>query len=296
MPTKEQAAQADPHALAIARAVQEAIAPEATVILFGSRATGRHRPDSDVDLMVLTDALDPHIAAQDAAVAARRYMEQNPPWLAVNPVGFTWRDFQHYSRAGLHVTGQAARFGVFMSSAGLERSGHYDSEPETDYPAHWPATSQRIRNVLRHRNDLNFLAQHSEPSLELFGRVVQQAVENALKGWLSAYNLQRDFGHNLLELWNAIREVEDYATESAGLAMAKTRTLFDHIEFQDDDRPADWLTRYAIVYQYHEVSLAINREHLQELVETVNQALDAIVGHIYQRSGVAPEDPQSLTR
>ncbi len=296
MQAKEQAVQADPHALAIARAVQEAVAPEATVILFGSRATGRHRPDSDVDLMVLTDALDPHIVAQDAAVAARRYMEQNPPWLAVNPVGFTWRDFQHYSRAGLHVTGQAARFGVFMSREGLERSGHYDSEPETDYPAHWPATSQRIRNVLRHRNDLNFLAQHSEPSLELFGRVVQQAVENALKGWLSAYNLQRDFGHNLLELWNAIREVEDYATESAGLAMAKTRTLFDHIEFQDADRPADWLTRYAIVYQYHEVSLAINREHLQELVETVNQALDAIVGHIYQRSGVAPEDPQSLTR
>ena len=35
----------DPHALAIAKAVQEEVAPD-TVILFGSRAAGDYRPHS----------------------------------------------------------------------------------------------------------------------------------------------------------------------------------------------------------------------------------------------------------
>ena len=39
----------DRHALNVARAVQEEVAPT-MVILFGSRATGRHREHSDVDL------------------------------------------------------------------------------------------------------------------------------------------------------------------------------------------------------------------------------------------------------
>ena len=69
MPTEPQAAKADPQALAIARAAQDAVGPDAAVILFGSRATGRHRPDSDVDLMVLSDAKAPHIAAGQAGRA-----------------------------------------------------------------------------------------------------------------------------------------------------------------------------------------------------------------------------------
>ena len=296
MPTESQAAKADPQALAIARAAQDAVAPDAAVILFGSRATGRHRPDSDVDLMVLSDAKDPHIAAGQAGRAAVKYMKQNPPGLPVNPVGFTWWEFHHYSKAGLHVTGQAARFGVFMSKEGEERSGSYAPEPETGYPAHWPATSQRLRNILRHKSDLNFLAGHSEPSQELFGRVVQQAIENALKGWLSAYDLQRDFGHDLLELWSAIREVEDYAAESASPALAETQALFDYIEFQDNEGPADWLTRYAVRYQYDGIISQIDQAQVHQLVELVNRALDAIVAHIYQVSGVAPDDPQALAR
>ncbi len=47
-----QKAQPDPHALNIATIVQRAVAPD-IVILFGSRATGRHREDSDVDMLVI---------------------------------------------------------------------------------------------------------------------------------------------------------------------------------------------------------------------------------------------------
>ena len=290
----KQAAKADPHAMAIARAAQDAVTPEATVILFGSRATGRHRPNSDVDLMVLTDARDPHIAASEAGRAACKYMEQNPPWLAVNPVGLSWRDFHRYSRAGLHAAGQAARFGVCMNREGLKPSGPDDGGSDAEYPAHWPATSQRIRNVLRHQRDMTIISENREISRELFGRVVQQAVENALKGWLSAHNVQRDFGHNLLQLWDSIREVEADADDSASQVLAETGALFDYIGYQLDNRPADWLTRYAVLYQYLEVGFEIDRVQVEELAQRANVVLDAIVAHVFALSGVAPDNPQAL--
>ena len=54
--------------LGAAQAAQKAVAPD-TVILFGSRARGDHRPDSDVDLLVIHDR---HTNAVIAAGRANR--------------------------------------------------------------------------------------------------------------------------------------------------------------------------------------------------------------------------------
>ena len=45
----------DPKACAVARAVGDEVHPD-RVILFGSRARGDFGPDSDVDLLVITDS------------------------------------------------------------------------------------------------------------------------------------------------------------------------------------------------------------------------------------------------
>ncbi len=45
----------DQTALEVARAVQSEMAPD-TVILFGSRARGDHRPNSDVDLLIVCES------------------------------------------------------------------------------------------------------------------------------------------------------------------------------------------------------------------------------------------------
>ena len=290
----KESAKADPHALAIAKAAQDAVTPGATVILFGSRATGRHRPDSDVDLMVLTDGDSPQVSARRAGRAARRYMEGHPPWLAINSIGFTWRDFHHYSKAGLHVTGQAARFGIFMNNEGLAQPHHNDAPLETGYPAHWPATSLRLRNIMRHGHDLERQAEHLDMSTEMFGFTAQQAVENALKGWLSAYNVQRDYGHDLLDLWETIQDVEDRGLLTAGAALDETAALFAIISYDDAGNPADWLSNYAVIYRYHGVEFEADSAYIRGLADKVGRTLDAIVAHIYRISGVSSEDPQAL--
>lgn len=285
---------ADPYALAIARAAQNAVAP-ATVILFGSRATSRHRPDSDVDLMVLTQAGDPHQAAQKARRAARKYMAQNPPWLPVNAIGFPWPEFRRYSQAGLHITGQAARFGVFMTSESPEPSCSASVPTPDGYPAHWPATSQRIRNALRYKDDLAVMAEHAIISLELFGFTAQQSVENALKGWLSTYDLSRDYGHDLLELWEDIVEIETAESDTSPVALNETAELFMFITLENAAEPTDWLSKYAVTYRYHGVTYASDEAQRLAFARRVAVTIDAIVAHIYHRSGVNSQDPKALS-
>ena len=64
----------DRHAVAVARAAANAVSP-ARVLLFGSRARGDHRPDSNINLLVISRNANPEGAADLARTAARRFME-----------------------------------------------------------------------------------------------------------------------------------------------------------------------------------------------------------------------------
>ena len=81
-----------PHALGIAVAAQEAVAPD-VVILFGSRAMGDYREDSDVDILVVAESEHHASARAVAEVAAEHYMEQNPPELELGVASMNRQTF-----------------------------------------------------------------------------------------------------------------------------------------------------------------------------------------------------------
>lgn len=86
----------DPVAVAVARAVQLAVAPY-TVILFWARARGDHRPDSDIDLIIISETgsmPSPGLAKQ----AAREYFRHNPPQLGVDQYPDSWPDVKEKER------------------------------------------------------------------------------------------------------------------------------------------------------------------------------------------------------
>ena len=138
----------DQHALNIARVVQGEVAPN-IVILFGSRATGQHREDSDVDLLVVS--LDGPQKGGSAGRAASAYMNETPPFLEVNIVNMTLAEFQRNRRAKQHLAGQADHYGVAI---GMERMD-YGAGYEDDYPEHWPATRQRLENTAEWSKQFN---------------------------------------------------------------------------------------------------------------------------------------------
>ena len=67
----------DPHAMEVARVIQEAVNPDLT-ILYGSRAVGDHHEDSDLDIMVVTDGTSTIAPESRALRAARAFIDENP--------------------------------------------------------------------------------------------------------------------------------------------------------------------------------------------------------------------------
>ena len=132
----------DRHALDIAGAVQDAVEPD-LVILFGSRAVGDHREDSDIDILVVTGGANPISSEITAMAAARSYMRENLPELELGIISMDRKKFDRCQLANQHVASQAVLHGVIMSGEGLEYRHKYDD----DYPDHWPETRQRIQGA-----------------------------------------------------------------------------------------------------------------------------------------------------
>ena len=276
----------DPHALATARAAQAQL-PDATVILFGSRAIGRHRSSSDIDLLVVTSERDPLGAEMRARKAALGYLKENPPRLPVDVIGITRNQFERCSKANQHIAGQAVRYGVNVSGEEL----HPTSSDNDGYPDHWPETRRRIERAQAWNQSLADVIENQHQ--ELIGFTAQQAVENALKGWLSAYNDTRTFGHELTELWEDIKDIEDWSDPDLSRASQTVNDLFDFTRYRNPDDPdeyKDWLTDYAARYRYSGTAYVMTSSERQELQRLVNQLVIDVVARIHRLSGTNHQD------
>ena len=101
------------------------------VILFGSRARGDHRGDSDTDVMVVGDS-----SREGAAhLAARRYERDHDHALSIELHRFTEEEFGRFRHSGQHVVGQAISQGVFMGDDRLNCNASYEDTTRRTGPA-----------------------------------------------------------------------------------------------------------------------------------------------------------------
>ena len=252
----------DPKACAVARAVGEAVRPD-KVILFGSRARGDYNPHSDIDLLIITDSdSTDRQKYQDTSAAAHRKVEElYGDLINVDLVRMSERAFHDGRRARNHVAGQAVR-------DGLDGNGdrvNYDN-PE---PSNWPDTRQRIANAERELGVLKVLVK-AKSAQEAIGFHAQQAIENALKGWISA--LDADYGntHDLATLAAIVRQHPNEDHTPAGEKLA-------------------WLSEYAVRYRYSDAQVAI--EDRDVLLLAVTETLEAIIARIRELNETAAEEP-----
>ncbi len=268
----------------VARAVQSAVTPD-TVILFGSRARGDHRPNSDVDLLIISEA-GPAAGMGLATRVARDYFRDHPPRLRVDVVTMDARTFNYCRRAKNHVAAQAMRDGVLMSDENLDLSGAY----EDGYPDSWPDVKERLQAAYRHLGAFGREIDHPDGVQEIYGFQAQQAVENAIKAWLSAAGLEYRSVHDLREVADQI--LRD-PTEANTLAAAQLRLLIDYTSFPNPDRPAEqlnWLTLYAVNYRYSGTAFRMNDVDRDRFREEINLAVGTFINRSYELTGTSETD------
>ncbi len=252
----------DPKACTVARAVGEAVRPD-RVILFGSRARGDYSPHSDIDLLVITDSdsTDRQKYQNTSASAHRKVEELYDELINVDLVRLSERAFHAGRRARNHVAGQAVR-------DGLDGNGdkvNYDNPN----PSNWPDIRQRIANARRELGVLKVLVK-ANSAQEAIGFHAQQALENALKGWISA--LDADYGntHDLATLAAIVRQHPGENHTPAGEKLA-------------------WLTEYSVRYRYADAQVVI--EDRDALLSAVTETVETIVDRIQALNETAAEEP-----
>ena len=271
--------------LAAARAAQAAAQP-AVVIFFGSRARGDWQDHSDIDLLVIAeDKAKARRAAAAAQAAINEWERENRSGLHVDIIPLTRQEFERCRRAKQHIAGQADTYGVVMSGTPLPPPTSGDGD---EYPDHWPETARRIRAAERWLQDYYDLVESDYWDQQAMGFAAQQAVENALKGVLSARNESLSYTHNLLALWQELARLGEFQQEAAAEIRERGEGLFRYVAAPDPDNPRgpqDWLTLYSVRYRYIEPEDDLSRAERLELYHLVNPFVAALVQHIYRRSG-----------
>ena len=241
----------DPRACAVARAVEAAVRPD-RVILFGSRARGDFRPDSDIDLLIVTGPgpLDRRAYQRTSAAAHRTVEEVYDQPMGVDLVHLSEDAFHEGRRARNHVAGQAVRDGFDANGDKVS----YDN-PQ---PTNWPDIRQRIANAERELRVLNDLVE-ANSAQEAIGFHAQQAIENALKGWISALDADYRNTHDLTKLIAIVRRHPQEEDTSAGEQLT-------------------WLTSYAVEYRYEGAQVQMDDRFA--LLAGTTETVQAIIARI----------------
>ena len=256
----------DRRACAVAKAVYDELRP-ASVIVFGSRARGDFRPDSDLDLMVILDSAADGGFANDSYAAGRRAAsakarELYGGLLNVDLLHMTESDFQDRRRARNHVAGQAARDGFDMNGDKIQ--------PDDQQPTNWPDIRQRIANADRNLRDMEVVIE-GEGSQEIIGFLAQQSIENALKGWISALDDDYRNIHDLGDLMAIVRSHPEESDTPAGEQLI-------------------WLTKYAVKYRYE--GAVVEMDDRWELLSIVSDTVGAIIERIHDLAGADEESEE----
>ena len=171
----------DRRAMAVARVVGDVIRP-VDIFLFGSRARGDWRDDSDIDIFTIAESdagtKEKYHCALQAGKDKVLAVYGRP--VKIDLVRYSLADFHYYRQARTHLTHAALKDGINMNH---EPAANSDSYPDTR-PNNWPDVEQRFTNYQRQAL-LAEIALDAGLGYEEVGHNFQRCLENALNGFLA---------------------------------------------------------------------------------------------------------------
>ena len=264
-------AKPDPCAIAIARKVHRAVQPDA-VILYGSRARGDHRLDSDVDLMVILTGTPGTRPKPLPSIPASPY-----------DVNILVRDlhwFQRCRRARNHVAARAARDGVIIGGEALDQP----TGTEDGYPDGWPDVKHNLESA---HDYVHVMAKATDVSPAARGECIRQATEHALRAWISAVDLDYPITRNITELGDIITSSRAEGTHPV---VRELHRFLASIRDPNDVTGADILTQFAVYEDRYILNRILTRRQMDTLVAEAHGLATAIIGHVHIVTGTGDAD------
>ena len=184
----------DERAIAVARAVQDVIRPD-DIFLFGSRARGDWRDDSDIDIFTISESdagtKEKYRLGLQAGKAKALEVYGRP--VKIDLVRYSSGDFHRYRQARTHLTYAALRDGINMNHEPTNDGDRYPHTP----PNNWPDVEQRYINY-QHQVMAAEVTLEAGLGYEEVGQHFQRCLENALKGFLAYMGYDDDQGNTWL--------------------------------------------------------------------------------------------------
>lgn len=191
----------DRRALAVGRAVQQATGA-APVILFGSRARGDYREDSDIDLLVIhSDREDAAVSAMEKDNAQAVAKTQYGTFVEAQIVWFSSAEFDGRRRSVNDVTAVAVAEGIAMD--GQRAAGQFPNNGDYSYEP--VITGQRCRYAREYLKMMHLGVMHKELAGFIVGEYGYRVLEQAMKALISASGHRYPHHYDLLELERQMR-------------------------------------------------------------------------------------------
>ena len=203
-PAPPPAAGYDANALTVAQAVLRETGAD-DVILFGSRARGDYRADSDIDLLLVHPGRNDDAVRDNArCVAAAKTRSVYPEKTLVDLIWFTPQEYDRLRCTINSVAAIATKEGIAMDG---QPAGNSHNGETGDYSAEWTVTGQRCYHARAHLRMLRLLIENREIML-MIGQQAHQAMEHAIKALISAAGRRYPRHHELLDLETAMRRAD----------------------------------------------------------------------------------------
>ena len=220
--------------------------------------------------------------------AIRKHFDNTPPRLNVDIINMERQRFDCRRRAKNHLPGQAMRDGIVMSGERLDYTYNYNDK----YPKSWPDVKERL--IAAHRNMQAFGGEinHPDGEQEIYGFQAQQSVENSIKAWMSAANLEHRRAHDLEEVSDII--FGDHR-EAKTLAAQRLQTLIEYTSCETTDRPGEyenWLTLFAVDHRHSGTGFRMDNLDKAKFHREINLAVHTFIDRAHELTGTNASDLQ----
>ena len=278
----------DPHALALARHIQE-LRPNDTVFLCGSRAAGDHREDSDIDLFVVTTE---RTGSFDTEGAAREWLREHPPDRYASAMEMDRERFVRFIKVAQSFAGQAVRHGIAMNG---ERFHWLASLPPDD-PELRQTVGMWLGLTAGHMESLEMRRKRGWKWSSICGQEGGWAMERGIKALLTSLNDPVRFRHGVTPMWRHLERTLDWES----LARAELRRAMERVltltDCEDAEVPGDrsnLLAQYIEDWRKDRIDRRprpLGEQEQRDITDAVIEAATRLCWEARRLTGMAPDD------